>query len=543
MNIGIMGNALSPQISSRQVTGYSIAVDDLMSSFFSLSVKNSFTCLAQPGQYHWDRAHDLCSRLPEARQNEIQFLDENMLLFHGLEPLKNIDILHSFRGDVMPALALREALGCPIPMTFTFHGISEQHLLLDTFLPMLTFPFRSYDAILCTSEAVLCTIQRILDRLIKEPALSAFVKTPPMIRLEKVHLGVDVNYFRPMDKGKARQRLSISQDAFVILWFGRFSSAHKADLLPLFLVFKRLIKHFPEKQLLLLLAGCSGSDPNLQEFYTQIDSCGIGSHVHVILNQDIPDRAELYNACDVFTSPADNIQETFGLTPVEAMACGIPQVVSDWDGYRDTVSEGETGFLIPTAWTSCLDDLKDRDFLPLNGVQRSELYASLSSRSVAVDMDAFEEKLCILIREPELRRRMSEASRNRALEHFSLQSTVAQTEEIWNNLNQIAKADTSFQKMNILDLCDDFQLYPTQMLADTCSFTITQDGLNQGELPVRDRKIRTQEDTLPSLLLEQYQQGQHFSFCDLFDRFPQYTPSQIKRSVMYLYKCGYIRRI
>ena len=39
-------------------------------------------------------------------------------------------------------------------------------------------------------------------------------------------------------------------------------------------------------------------------------------------------------------SLADNIQETFGLTPVEAMAAGLPCVMSDWDGYRDTVRDG-----------------------------------------------------------------------------------------------------------------------------------------------------------------------------------------------------------
>ena len=45
---------------------------------------------------------------------------------------------------------------------------------------------------------------------------------------------------------------------------------------------------------------------------------------------------------------ADNIQETFGLVVIEAMACGLPVVASDWDGYRDLVEDGVTGLLVPT---------------------------------------------------------------------------------------------------------------------------------------------------------------------------------------------------
>ena len=53
-------------------------------------------------------------------------------------------------------------------------------------------------------------------------------------------------------------------------------------------------------------------------------------------------------AADLFLSLVDNPQETFGLAPVEAMAAGVPVVVSDWDGYRYTVSDGVEGFRVPT---------------------------------------------------------------------------------------------------------------------------------------------------------------------------------------------------
>ena len=39
----------------------------------------------------------------------------------------------------------------------------------------------------------------------------------------------------------------------------------------------------------------------------------------------------------------------FGLVIVEAMASGLPVVATDWNGYRDLVAHGDSGFLVPTA--------------------------------------------------------------------------------------------------------------------------------------------------------------------------------------------------
>ena len=51
-------------------------------------------------------------------------------------------------------------------------------------------------------------------------------------------------------------------------------------------------------------------------------------------------------------SLVDNPQETFGLAVAEAMAAGVPLVVSDWNGYRDLVRDGIDGFRVPTSWAS-----------------------------------------------------------------------------------------------------------------------------------------------------------------------------------------------
>src|SRR5690606_12309109 len=52
-----------------------------------------------------------------------------------------------------------------------------------------------------------------------------------------------------------------------------------------------------------------------------------------------------YSAADIFVSTP--WYEPFGITPLEAMACGTPVIGSDVGGIKYTVSDGETGFLVP----------------------------------------------------------------------------------------------------------------------------------------------------------------------------------------------------
>lgn len=59
-----------------------------------------------------------------------------------------------------------------------------------------------------------------------------------------------------------------------------------------------------------------------------------------------PEIGSIWAAADIFCSLSDNVQESFGLAIVEAMAAGLPVVASNWDGYRDTVEHGITGILV-----------------------------------------------------------------------------------------------------------------------------------------------------------------------------------------------------
>ncbi len=543
MNILIMGDSLYPSRSGAPVTGYNIATHDLIYGLLR-HVKAETYCLVGYGAYQQKTMDTMISKMPKDRQQHIHTLSESDVLFKGAENLCNPDILHSVKEDPIPLISARSHLGKNVPLTFVFHGLAEQHMLTDTFYPLLLLPFQPYDAILCSSSAVAITIERMLDRLeeIGGRLFSHNNVRPPRIRLEKVPLGIDTDYYKPMPKADARKTLGLPQDAIIILWFGRFSHIFKADLFSLLHVIQMLLQNTTSKIHLVLAGSEEKGSGEINTLQSIAEELGIQQHLTIIENQNIPSRPMLYSAADIFTSPIDNLQETFGLTPVEAMSCGVPQVVSDWDGYRDTVEDGVTGFRIPVIWANCLDDVAKADYLPTNISHRRMLLRSLAVRSTVVETGEYYKKMRTLIENPDMRTRMSWASRQRAKEEYSLSRNAQHTESIWQELSKIAKrsnADPLGRSVPMIDYCNDFVAYPTKYLPKRTEFRITEFGLSCPPALLRHDTLFTKyvfEAQLPEMILEYAKNNPLLSVTIVKRFFPWFSEDQILRSIMYLYK-------
>ena len=240
--------------------------------------------------------------------------------------------------------------------------------------------------------------------------------------------------------------------------------------MPLLGVFARLHQELPDRRLLLVLAG-SSRDGAADVVRARVDALGLGAHVRIDVDPHAPQL--LMSAADVFVSPADSIQEAFGLTPVEAMAAGIPQVVARWNGYAETVVDGETGFLIPTVWADCADDL----VLEAPLLSREWLDHLALGQSVAVDLDVLHLRLRQLVLDPALRHRMGEASRRRAVERYAASTIAAAYEALWTELG--AQADQDRQPPRTSLAYSDppfwraFGHYASRTLADTDQVTLT----------------------------------------------------------------------
>lgn len=89
-----------------------------------------------------------------------------------------------------------------------------------------------------------------------------------------------------------------------------------------------------------------GKGSRAEALQSLIDSLGLSDCAHLrgaVPNTQVP---EVIREMDVFCLPSTLDSESFGVSAVEAMACGVPVVCSDVDGFRETVEDGVTGFIV-----------------------------------------------------------------------------------------------------------------------------------------------------------------------------------------------------
>ena len=261
---------------------------------------------------------------------------------------------HESRGPLLAAkVCLRDELGIKnVPITCVTHTLSYQEQIPD-FLTHLLIGARPWDSIVCPETPVLRVMQNHLDRLRTCLHEQFGLDLKYEGRLDSIPLGVNTHTYRPRDKQALRQQFGLPLDKVLLLWVGRFSHYDKMDLRPLLLAFKAALEKCSKNEAVLVLAGDDTRYNYSEKVIELATELGIEKQLILLKNRSRIDFPLLYSAADIFVSPCDNIQETFGLTVLEGMASGLPVVCSDWDGYMATVRHGKTGFAFqPIGWNA-----------------------------------------------------------------------------------------------------------------------------------------------------------------------------------------------
>lgn len=311
------------------------------------------------------------------------------------------------------------------------HTISSS-AVLQQFADYVHGPFGPWDALVCTSQSVRKVVLQVwqLQREHLASRLGVPQIHPQMPLTPVIPLGVHSKDFvsTPQLRIKARSEWQVKDEEIVVLFVGRLSLHAKANPLPMYLACARAAQKTGRK-IKVLECGWFAHDAIRKSFDDAATEAGIE-----VTRLDGRERGTTHLAfagADIFMSLSDNIQETFGLTPLEAMAAGLPVIVSDWDGYRETVRDGIEGLLVPTSQPS----LPDVDLAVSHGYEDGHLnydhYIAQLHLLASVDIDACTLALVRLVQDPPLRHRLGKAGQRRAQEVYDWSVVMRQYQTLW----------------------------------------------------------------------------------------------------------------
>lgn len=363
----------------------------------------------------------------------------------GWVPANRLDLLARCGALYLPGPGLADASrrrlrqgAAAWSLTGTTHTLCS-HGAMDAILDLLAAPVMPWDALICTSTVAQGVVDTLFRLQAEYLAWRFGVKDFVIPQLPVIPLGVHADdfAFSPDDRGVARASLALGQDDLAVLFAGRLSFHAKAHPFPMLMALEQVVCRIDRKVTLLLC----GQFPNeaVREAFMGA-AASHAPHVRVLWvdGRDFGAYGRAWAASDLFVSLSDNLQETFGITPLEAMASGLPVVVSDWDGYKDTVIDGVTGFRIPT-WMPPPDLGQSLASAFEAGTINYDHYIGLACLEVSVDNEILVQRLTELMTDASLRARMGAAGRERVATVYDWSVVMQQHRGLWQQLDELRR--------------------------------------------------------------------------------------------------------
>ena len=189
---------------------------------------------------------------------------------------------------------------------------------------------------------------------------------------------------------------------------------------------------------------------------------------HHVDGRDENARFSIWSAADIFCSLSDNIQESFGLTVIEAMAAELPVVVSNWNGYREAIEHGVNGVLIDSYLPRV--SLADAAYRYLSGIDTYDTYIGGLSQFCMVDVEQVAQWFERLAADEPMRRKFAAAARRTVEEKFDWKVLLPRYGELWREqIERIERArredpQASVASRHGLDPAATFSGFPSHRL-------------------------------------------------------------------------------
>ncbi|HEY3317023.1 MAG TPA: glycosyltransferase family 1 protein [Coriobacteriia bacterium] len=251
------------------------------------------------------------------------------------------DLLHAnFFMSGLVSAEVKRLLGTPFVVTF--HALGRVRRLHQGAAD--GFPDERFEI----EERVAAEADRVIAECPQdEDDLTGLYGTDPG-KVRVVPCGFDPAELWPVPRAEARCRLGLPSDERVVLQLGRMVPRKGVE--DVVRGFARAVHGLGVPARLLVVGGeTSAPDPaatpEIGRLMAVADDEGVAERVTFTGNRGRDALRDYYSAADVFvTCPW---YEPFGITPVEAMACGTPVIGSAVGGVKYSVADGETGFLVP----------------------------------------------------------------------------------------------------------------------------------------------------------------------------------------------------
>ena len=276
--------------------------------------------------------------------------------------------------------------------------------------------------------------------------------------------GVDSETFKPLDKSKAKTTIAeIVQDSRVeekltVGFLSRFQPEKGAH------IFIQLAEMHPD--LLFLVGGRFLLRPTYERLPDNL------IYVGFLPRKQLP---TLYNAFDIYCFPSMAAEETFGLTLLEAMACGVPPVVPRFDGLPDVV--GEAGIIVPA------DEFSE----DMAGFAAYVSPAELSKGITALLEDG-------------VRQELGQKARSRALT-FTWDNNAKRLIQLFEKLNQIKQNQKTAPDLSVA-FVPHFDAFQNQLQSRALILNLT--SFLESPLQLKRGYIQTMEEGLALTLLKRH---------------------------------------
>ncbi|MGA3175279.1 MAG: glycosyltransferase [Syntrophorhabdales bacterium] len=283
------------------------------------------------GPPEWVRKEDLLPYMDEFTGHCLDFMKAS----------GGYDVIHAnFFMSGLVAAEIKKRTG--VPFIVTFHALGRVRRLYQ----------KEGDAFPDERFAVEDRVVAGADRIIAEcpqdrEDLVSLYRAPPG-RITVIPCGFDPAEFWPVERLLARRELGLPGGHFVVLQLGRIVPRKGIDTV--IRGFARFLRDCPSPALLLIVGGESqGAEApgrtELERLRRIAADLGVGGEVLFLGRRGRNVLRYYYSASDVFvTTPW---YEPFGITPVEAMACGIPVIGSAVGGIKYGIVHDRTGYLVP----------------------------------------------------------------------------------------------------------------------------------------------------------------------------------------------------